>query len=47
MADGRNAHLIQEDSDWWLRRIKQRFKVLNAFPMGKKELVVLASSKIL
>jgi hypothetical protein len=27
LADGRNAHLIQKPSSWWLPRIAQRFEV--------------------
>ena len=27
LPDGRNAHLIQEPSDWWLERIESRFRV--------------------
>jgi len=30
LDDGRNAHLIQQDADWWLPRILSRFK-LNTF----------------
>ena len=25
LADGRNAHLIQEDVDWWRARLERRF----------------------
>ena len=27
LDDGRNAHLIQEDMDWWLPKIMDRFKL--------------------
>ena len=27
LPDGRNAHLIQEDSAWWMPRLKSRFAV--------------------
>lgn len=27
LPDGRNAHLIVEDSNWWLEKILQRFKL--------------------
>jgi hypothetical protein len=29
LADGRNAHLIQEKPDWWLPRIMARFELSN------------------
>jgi 2-polyprenyl-3-methyl-5-hydroxy-6-metoxy-1,4-benzoquinol methylase len=28
LADGRNAHLIQESPEWWLLRFKEKFNVL-------------------
>jgi len=28
LADGRNAHLIQEKMDWWMPKLKQRFYVV-------------------
>ena len=28
LSDGRNAHLIQEGSQWWLPKIMQRFELL-------------------
>jgi hypothetical protein len=28
LADGRNAHLIQRPSSWWLQRLSTRFDVL-------------------
>jgi hypothetical protein len=27
LADGRNAHLIQEDKKWWRQRLEQFFHV--------------------
>jgi len=29
LADGRNAHLIQQPSSWWLPRLTQRFEVIH------------------
>lgn len=29
LADGRNAHLIQQDERWWLPRLLQRFNLLS------------------
>ncbi|MGH8619445.1 MAG: hypothetical protein ACREUW_17285 [Burkholderiales bacterium] len=36
LPDGRNAHLIQKPSTWWLRRILDRFDLVtfNRMPMG-------------
>ena len=31
LADGRNAHLIVENSDWWIDKLKEKFKILNKF----------------
>ena len=30
LADGRNAHLIQEGPDWWLPKLAERFEVKSA-----------------
>jgi len=36
LSDGRNAHLIQKPSSWWLPRLCQRFEIegLNGSPEG-------------
>ena len=36
LADGRNAHLIQQPPHWWLPKITQRFELVtyNRMPMG-------------
>ena len=36
LSDGRNAHLIQEPSSWWLPKIQERFELIqfNAQPNG-------------
>lgn len=28
LADGRNAHLIQEKAEWWLSKLREKFEVL-------------------
>lgn len=33
LADGRNAHLIQEGPSWWLPRLESRFQVLDVQPV--------------
>lgn len=35
LADGRNAHLIQQPSSWWLRRICEHFNVLQLESHGE------------
>ncbi len=30
LADGRNAHLIQQGPNWWLPRLEQRFRILRS-----------------
>ncbi len=34
LADGRNAHLIQKPSSWWLKKICEYFDVLQLEPHG-------------
>jgi hypothetical protein len=29
LADGRNAHLIQKPSSWWLEKLIQHFEILH------------------
>jgi hypothetical protein len=29
LADGRNAHLIQKPSSWWLKRLVERFEIMH------------------
>jgi len=29
LSDGRNAHLIQQPSSWWLPRLSQHFEVVH------------------
>lgn len=44
LADGRNAHLIVEDAEWWLPQIMERFKV-REFRDGGGEFLVIAEAK--
>jgi hypothetical protein len=32
LADGRNAHLIQEDYAWWVKKLDQRFRIIKYNP---------------
>jgi hypothetical protein len=41
LPDGRNAHLIQESSAWWLPRLRARFKVLQVHEMQGEFAVVV------
>jgi len=46
LPDGRNAHLIQEDPDWWIPKLFCRFDVQSYQRMGEGEFVVLAFPKV-
>lgn len=45
LPDGRNAHLIQEDPEWWMAKIFCRFDV-QSFQKMDGEFVVLAFPKV-
>lgn len=45
LPDGRNAHLIQEEPNWWMPQIFSRFDVQSYQRMGEGEFVVLAFPK--
>lgn len=47
LSDGRNAHLTQQDADWWLPRLKRGFEVLQieAIPSGFALMVRALGSK--
>jgi len=42
LADGRNAHLIQQPPEWWLPRLKARFDVMAVNPLPQGFWVVVA-----
>lgn len=44
LADGRNAHLIQEDYRWWLPKILDRFE-LRALNVDEGEFVAFVTNK--
>ncbi len=46
LPDGRNAHLIQESSQWWLPKILARFELESFQNMGG-EFVVIATPKVI
>lgn len=41
LADGRNAHLIVEDSNWWVVKFTQRWKLVTFQDLGGEFLMVL------
>ena len=43
LADGRNAHLIQQPPQWWLPRLQQRFKMLRVEPVANGFAVIVQS----
>ena len=44
LPDGRNAHLIQEDGNWWLPKILSRFKIA-AFKQSGTKLMFICEAK--
>ena len=46
LADGRNAHLIQQPPEWWLQRFEQRFNVAEFRPMTQGFWVVVTAKGI-
>ncbi len=46
LADGRNAHLIQQPPEWWLERFKQRFNVAEFRPMKQGFWIVVTAKDI-
>lgn len=44
LSDGRNAHLTQEDADWWLPKIMERWD-LQTFQRSKSGFFVFVSAK--
>lgn len=46
LPDGRNAHLIQEDPDWWMPKLFCRFDIQSYQRIGDGEFVVLAFPKV-
>ena len=49
LSDGRNAHLIQKPSSWWLPRLSQYFEVLHleSHQMMGEGIWLIVKSKIL
>ena len=43
LADGRNAHLIQQPPEWWLERFERRFHVAEFKPMSQGFWVVVTA----
>lgn len=43
LADGRNAHLIQQPPQWWLPKLQQRFKMLRVEPVPNGFAVIVQS----
>lgn len=44
LADGRNAHLIQETEVWWLPKLMQRFRLLS-FNGGKGKFIAVLENE--
>ena len=46
LSDGRNAHLIQEPSSWWLPRLCARFEIENLRPAPGGFVVVVTPRRV-
>lgn len=44
LSDGRNAHLIVENGNWWLAKLMQYFSI-RSFQMAKDECLIIGESK--
>lgn len=44
LNDGRNAHLIIKNKDWWLKKIKERFIILEHYG-NEREYTIIGSTK--
>jgi hypothetical protein len=42
LADGRNAHLIQQDAWWWLTKLREKFHIQQFNDLGGELLVVVS-----
>ena len=45
LEDGRNAHLIQKDMDWWRPKLDERFKILSEQEFTGNEFIMLLGVK--
>ena len=45
LADGRNAHLIQEPMEWWFPRLSARFEILQLMRVSNMEFFVIAARR--
>lgn len=45
LADGRNAHLIQQPMEWWLPKFTERFAIQTAQSTGPKGFFVIAQNR--
>jgi len=45
LADGRNAHLIQQGPEWWMPKLFQRFRVRSFADQGETLVVIVTPNK--
>jgi len=45
LSDGRNAHLIVEDAQWWIPKIKKRFHIIEANTDEVDNIILIVQSK--
>jgi len=41
LPDGRNAHITQRNSTWWLERLRPRFKITEASHVGESVIIIV------
>lgn len=45
LEDGRNAHLIQKDYEWWRPKIEDRFKIMGSQEFSGNEFIIFLMPK--
>lgn len=45
LPDGRNAHLIQEQPDWWKEKLNKRFTIIKELNIGNGFIVLVKKDK--
>ena len=46
LSDGRNAHLIQQPSSWWLPRLCQRFEIIHLASLPRDGFWLVVSGRV-
>lgn len=46
LPDGRNAHLIVEPAEWWLKKLVEKYGFVQTSEMTPKELIVICNGRL-